>query len=156
MNETETCPECGAPLSSGAGCVAHFQAMLALEWEVPGGPGLVPHFYLVATYGLQHPAAMGYTVATLEGLRSAVADVLEGRTTIPDLRLRVRRMAAQAGRVTRRGQEPVPRWPLDRWPVVVTDVLPGGVDGYGERVERWARSVVETIGDAVPTLQAGV
>lgn len=40
------------------------------------------------------------------------------------------------------------RWPVESWPVVVTDVLTGGVDGYAKRIKSWARSIVGTI--AVP------
>ncbi len=141
----ERCPECGAQVPPGADCRSNLHALLALESEIPGGPGLLPHFYLVATYGLQHPAGMGHTQETADGLVSAVCDALEGRATIEDLRRRARYAAKQAGRVTRRGDEPVPDWQVDRWPMVATDVLAGGVDGYGARVERWARSVITAI-----------
>src|SRR5690606_3881862 len=97
----DTCPECGAPVPPGAGCQASFHELLALEWEIPGGPGMVPHFYLVAGYGLQHPEAMGYTQEAVDGLVTAVSDILEGRATIDDVRHRARQAVAQAGRVTR-------------------------------------------------------
>ena len=119
--------------------------MLFLEADVPGGPGELPHFYAVASYGLQHPGSMGYSVETLQGLRDAVADALQGRATVLQLRSRAARGAAAAGRVTRRGEDVVPRWPVDAWPMVVTDVVAGGAEGYAGRVEAWARSIVETL-----------
>ena len=105
----------------------------------------MPHFYAVAAYGLQHPGSMRFTAGTLEGMRAAVQAALAGDASVADLRGRAAAGAADAGRVTRRGDERVPRWPVDRWPILVTDVVAGGVDGYAERVEAWARSIAETV-----------
>ncbi len=85
------CSECGAEVPAGGACRDHFHALLGLEWQIPGGPGELSHFYAVATYGLQHPQGMNYTADTIAGLRQAVADALDGRATIEDLRRRVRR-----------------------------------------------------------------
>lgn len=139
------CPECDAPVPADATCQANFHALLALEWEIPGGPGERAHFLAVATYGIQHPGSMGYTVGAVEELRSAVCDVLDGSATIADIRVRMRDMAKAMGRVTRRDGDAVPAWPIGAWPIVVTDVIAGGTSGYQERVERWARSVVDTL-----------
>jgi len=139
---TASCPECGAPVSAGSSCQENFHALLFLEAEIPEGPGSVAHFYAVASYGLQHPESMGYTVATLEGLRSAVVDILEGAATIADIRRRVRYDAAQAGRVTRRNGDVVPHWPIASWPITVDQIVSGGREGYDEHVEQWARSVI--------------
>lgn len=139
---TEVCPECGAPVPEGGSCRDNLHALLFIEAEMPGGPGGVAHFYAVATYGLQHPESMGYTVETYEGLRSAVTDMLAGTTGVPELRRRAAAGAKVAGRVTRRGDDPVPSSGVSAWPMAATDVLPGGVAEYGERVERWARSAV--------------
>ena len=87
----ETCPECGAVLPDGGSCRDHFHALLLLEWDIPGGPGAMAHFLAVATYGLQHPEGMRYTAETLAGLRASVADALDGRASIDDLRRRARR-----------------------------------------------------------------
>jgi hypothetical protein len=150
-----TCLECGAAVPAGGSCRDHFHALLLLEWQVPGGPGGWPHFHAVATYGLQHPEAMGYTAEVLAGLRASLADALDGRATLEALRRRARRGAARAGRVTRRPGDAVVRWRFGSWPLTVVDVLAGGVEGYAGRVERWARSVRETLdaADAEPGLQ---
>lgn len=58
---TAICPECGASVPEGGSGRDHFHALLLLESQIPGGPGLLPHFYAVATYGLQHPRGMNYT-----------------------------------------------------------------------------------------------
>jgi hypothetical protein len=141
----ETCPECGAVLPDGGSCRDHFHALLLLEWDIPGGPGALPHFLAVATYGLQHPEGMGYTAETLAGLRASVADALDGRASIDDLRRRARRATNGAIRVTRRAGEPVVRWPVERWPLTVLDALNEGVEGYADRVARWARAVRATL-----------
>ena len=126
-------------------CTEHMHALLFLESTIPGGPGDVAHFFAVASFGVQHPAAMGYTKDTMIGLRAAVADVLDGRRDLSDVRRAARFEAARAGRVTRRAGDAVPAWPIRRSPMLVTDVLAGGVERYGASVEHWARSIVETL-----------
>ena len=68
MNETipqPTCPECGAPVPEGGSCRDNFHVLLLLESEVPGAPSGLPHFFAVASYGLQHPGSMNYTPGEL-------------------------------------------------------------------------------------------
>jgi hypothetical protein len=142
---SETCPECGATVPEDGACRDHFHALLLLESEIPGGPSAFPHFYAVGSYVLQHPASMGYTAAALAGLHQAIADVLDGRATIADIRRRVRRGAEGAARVTRRAGDEVVRWPVENWPITVADVWKGGIEGYADRVERWARSIRQTL-----------
>lgn len=140
-----TCPECGAPVPDGGSCRDNFHALLLLESEIPGGPGEVPHFYAVASYGLQHPDSMNYTAATLARLRDSVADMLDGRATIADIRRRTRRAAEGSVRVTRRpGDAEVP-WRRGGWPMTVVDVCAGGIEGYADRVRHWAQSVRDTL-----------
>jgi hypothetical protein len=143
-------------LPQGGSCRDHFHALLLLESQVPGGPGGWPHFYAVATYGLQHPQGMGYTAEALAGLRASVAAALDGRATLEAIRQRARRGAARAGRVTRRVGEASVRWRVENWPLTVVDVCAGGVEGYAERVERWARSVCASLdaADIDPTTSA--
>jgi RimJ/RimL family protein N-acetyltransferase len=139
------CTECGAPVPDGDTCHDNFHALLALETGVVGGPGGLAHFYAVASYQLQHPRSMKLTVEALAGLRSAVADALDGTAGIPALRARARDGAKAAGRVTRREGDPVPAWPVTRWSFTVADVLAGGEDDYAARVERWAGSVLRDL-----------
>ena len=76
-----TCPECGATVPEGGTCRDLFHALL-LEAEVPGGPGRLPHFYAVASYGLQHAGGMNFPAEAAAGLRAALADVLDGRASL--------------------------------------------------------------------------
>lgn len=140
------CPECGAPVAAGTACRDSFHALLAYEWAVPGGPGELAHFYAVASYGLQHPRSMGFTVETAVMMRDTLAEVLAGTLTLEQTRGRVRAGASAGGRITRRGDEAVPDWSVVKWPIVVTEVLPEDPSEYLARVEAWARSVVETVG----------
>ena len=145
--ERDVCVECGAPVAGDAGCVGNFHALLALEWQIPrGAGGEIAHFYAVSSYVLQHPESMGYTEASLAGLRSAVARALSGDATVADLRAWARRAGA-ADRVTRREGDRVVWWPVEDWSTTVADVLAGGVDDYGERVEAWAASVLADLDD---------
>jgi len=144
------CSECGAPVPDGGSCRDNFHALLLLEAEVPGGPGALPHFYAVASYGLQHPDSMNYTADTLAGLRASVADVLDGRATLAEILRRVRRAANGAVRVTRRAGDAEVRWHRGNWPLTVADVCAGGVDGYADGVLRWARSIREILDTTIP------
>jgi hypothetical protein len=143
----ELCPECGAPVPDGGSCRDNFHALLLLEWEIPGGPGALSHFYAVASYGLQHPDGMNYTADTLAGLRAAVADVLDGRATLAEIRRRTRRAMDGPMRATRRAGDAAVPWRRGGWPMTVADVLTVGPDAnsYAERVTSWARSVRETL-----------
>jgi hypothetical protein len=140
-----TCPECGAAVPAGGSCRDNFHALLLLESEIPGGPGAVPHFYAVASYGLQHPNSMNYTAEAIQGLRASVADVLDGRATLTDVRRRTRKKFDGSTRVTRREGDPEVEWYRGSWPTTVADVLTAGAEGYAGAVERWARSVRATL-----------
>jgi hypothetical protein len=144
------CPECGAPLATGATCREHLHELLLLEARVPGAPGALPHFLAVASYNLQHPSM--FVPETLVGLRRTVADVLAGRATLDDARRRARAGARGNARVHRRTGHPstererrlIDAWPT-RWPLTVADVCAGGASEYDARVRSWAASVVATL-----------
>lgn len=146
------CDECGASLAGVESCLEHFHALLLLESEIPGGPGEVPHFHAVASYGVQHPRSMGYTADTLTALVDAMRDVVSGAADLSDVRRRVRFHAAQTGRVTRRQGDAVPAWSVAAWNMTVVDVLARGARGYSESVEAWSHSIVESIGNRRPVL----
>lgn len=138
------CPECGAALPPGRSCREQFQALLLLESQVPGAIGGWPHFYALAAYGLQHPDEFFPTAEAQADMYASVVDALAGRGTVDDIRRRAARGAEQGGRTTRPAGEGAVRPRVEKWPLTVVDVYAGGVEGYAERVERWARSVCET------------
>jgi hypothetical protein len=140
--QPEHCRECGARLPAERSCRDSFHALLALEWEIPGGAGPLAHFYAVSSYILQHPDSMSYTAESLAWLRSAVASALGGTVSTEVLRRAAQEDGKGSGHVTRRAGDTVPRWPVTGWEMTVEDALAGGATGYGDRAERWARSVV--------------
>jgi hypothetical protein len=143
----DSCSECGAPVPNGGSCRDNFHALLNLEWQIPGGPGVAPHFQAVASYGLQHPDSMNYTADTLSRLHTALADQLDGRATIDDLRRRTRWATDGSTRVIRRPGDAVVPWRCGGWPVTIADVLTGdpNAEAYAGRVAAWARSVRESL-----------
>jgi hypothetical protein len=141
----DICPECGAPLPDGGTCRDNFHALLALEAGVPRAAGTIVHFYTVACYGLQHPDSMNYTGEALAGLRAALEGALGGRTSLHDLRRRVRRATNGCQRVTRRAGDAAVPWHRGRWPMTVADMLRADAVNYADLVMRWARSIRDTL-----------
>ncbi|MFN3648707.1 MAG: DUF5946 family protein [Armatimonadota bacterium] len=141
----DTCPECGAPVPEGGSCQESFHALLALEGQVPGAPGSLVHFYTVGCYALQHPDSMRYTAEALRGLRTSLADALDGRAGVDELRRRAREAANGSARVLRREGDPPVAWRRGGWPMNVADVLAGGAGRYVESVLRWAAAIRETL-----------
>jgi hypothetical protein len=141
------CPECGAAVPAGGSCRDNFHALLLLESQIPGGPGAVAHFFAVAAYNLQHPDSVNLTADALAGLRASVADVLDGRATLEEVRRRTRRAARRLGRVTGRPGDDAVTWHRGAWPMTVADVITVGADAdaYADRVSRWARSIREAL-----------
>lgn len=150
---SDRCPECGVGLQPGGSCRDNFNALLALEWDIPGGAGTIAHFYAVSSYILQHPDSMFYTVESIAWLRSAVVSALAGEVSTEDLRRSAGQGGKKSGHVTRRSGDPIPEWEVERWSMTVADVLAGGVDGYGERVEEWAASVIADLSASEPDPQ---
>ena len=150
----DRCGECGAPVPPGQSCRGRFETLLALEWQIPDGPGELSHFFAVATYGLQHPGAMNYRLDTLTGLRRAVRDVLEGRAPLEQIRQRARTGARHGGSITRREGDAEVEWGIAEWPITIVDVLPcmQTRDSYAEQVTAWARSVIDVLGVRHPQI----
>ena len=139
------CPECGAPIPAGGACLDHFHALLVLEGTFPGAPGSILHFYVVACYNLQHPDSVGLTAEALEGLRRNLADALDGKASVVELRRRTRLATDGPRRVRRRSGDPPVDWHRGPWPVNVTDVLTATAATYPDLVEAWARSIRATL-----------
>jgi hypothetical protein len=140
----ELCPECGAQVPEGGSCRDNFHALLLLESEVPGLEPLM-HFYVVGSYNLQHPDSMNFTAEALAGLRANLADSLDGRKTIDQIRRVTRRNANGAARVTRRAGDAEVSWRPGGWPMNVADVCKADVHTYADHVLCWARSVRDTL-----------
>jgi len=144
------CPECGAPLPAGSACLDHFHALLVLEGSFPGAPGSILHFYAVACYNLQHPDSTGLTGEVLEALRHNLADALDGKASVAELRRRARLATDGSRRVRRRPGDPSVEWYRGPWPMNVTHVLSATNATYPELVEAWARAIRATLDDVTP------
>lgn len=136
------CTTCGSSLD----CRQAFDALLALEHVHPTAFGAVHHL-TVACYSLQHPE--GYAAAAIASWRRIVADVLDGRVTIPGLRRGVGAQFEGPTRVREPGARSPDWWPR-RWPLTAPDVVPAAkepstAEGHVTRVLAWAASVRETI-----------
>jgi hypothetical protein len=138
------CSECGAPLPEGGVCRDYFHELLLLEAQVPNTAGSLLHFYAVASYVLQHPIDFTYTADALAGLRATLAEALDGKLTVADIRRRNRRLDG-AARVTRRPGDAIVQWYRGTWPMTVLDVCRVAPDAYAERVVEWARSIRDTL-----------
>lgn len=144
------CAECGARLDAGRICRDYFHDLLALEAQVVGAAGELPHFFAVAAYNLQHPSE--FVPAALLGLRRTLGDVLAGRATIADARRRARAAADGSTRVRRRVDAPMSaeerpllqRWPRV-WELTVRDVCEVAPLEYAERTRAWATAVVAAL-----------
>lgn len=146
----EHCPECGASVQEGGTCRDNFDALLILEWRIPGGCGHEAHFLAVTTYILQHPDSMNHRADAYDRLRRNIADLLDGNATLEELLNRTRRAADGPTRTTRRPGDPASPQIFSRWLVTVADVLPTepNAPAYAAAALNWARSVRETLDSA--------
>lgn len=145
-----TCEECGAVLSAGTSCREYFERLLALEWELPGGPGQDTHFRAVSCYLLQHPGSMDCLPGALAELERSLIEHWRHQRPITQIRRRIRQavsgaVLAHTGVI---GQRRFP--PTIRWTVSIADVLFGGTAEYPTRVDRWVNSVVTTLEGRAP------
>lgn len=132
------CPECGAPPASGMTCFEQLAAVLGWESVDPELAAL--HFYTVAAYNLQHPAP--FTDEALEGLRITFREAIDEGLSGPEVRRRVDRRLALAGKKKVLKAE-ADRRPVRRtWQKSLADVyLPDRPQGAAERVRAWATAV---------------
>ena len=155
----QVCAECGATLPESGDCIVLLHELLALEAQLTGAPGGVPHFLAVATYNLQHPST--FTPAALTGLRRAVADVLGGRGTLADVRRRAGAGARGPTRVRRRtgdssseaDRASMAMWP-GQWSTTVLDVCRLAPEQYVDHVTRWATDTLRTLDEALGAMPA--
>jgi hypothetical protein len=121
-----------------------------LEGEIPEVAGSILHFYAVACYNLQHPDSVSLTAEALAGLRRNLADALDGKALVMELRRRTRLATDGPRRVRRRSGEAPVDWYRGLWPVNVTDILTATAATYPELVEAWAHSIRATLDMTAP------
>lgn len=147
---SEKCPECSAALQPGETCQAFFESLLFEEHADMEHNGPV-HPQMVASFMLTHDRYSDEARPhAIELLRVALEDAPPPH--------HLRRVAKQlfgldAPREASilRGDSRPPR-AID-WPITVRDVALHPEDDYPTRVNRWARSVLDTLiarGEASP------
>lgn len=136
----ERCPQCGAEWVNGVTCEDHFYQMLAWEFENPEAGAV--HHYTVLCYHLQHPDQY-----SPEGLRDAIQllkTFIDGKS--PAEVRRERRDVVDSGNRDWKFKGGGAVYDPDvRWTMTIAETIDGGLVGYAERVEAWARSVYESL-----------
>ena len=144
MNESQTCPECGAAWTDGRTCRDAFDQMLAWEFEDPGGAGAVHHL-TVLCYHLQHPSL--YTPEGLRRARAVLAEFVEQGTSPHEIRRRNRDALDSGKRAWKVTGAPAAYARPPQWTMTVVDAGTGEQAGHCARVEGWARSVYAALRD---------
>ncbi|NPV66371.1 MAG: hypothetical protein HPY64_04415 [Anaerolineae bacterium] len=142
MSEAATCPECGARWQDGITCWEHFERMLAREFEDPAGAGAVHHL-TVLCYGIQHPSA--YSAQGLAEAKTLLVAFVERGDSPANARRRNRQRLDSGRRTWKIAGTAATLEHAVHWPVTIVDVSPGDADNYCDRVERWARSICQTL-----------
>lgn len=139
------CPECNAVWQGELTCRAHFDQMLAWEFEDPGGAGAVHHL-TVLCYNLQHPSV--YSPEWLAKAKTFLIQMVVEGVSPQQIRKQNRqtfdsgkRTSKVTGTPEAHGAHANPA----NWTMTVGDVAAGGLDGYCERVQAWARSVYDDL-----------
>jgi hypothetical protein len=114
------------------------QLAVLLGWEREDPDLLNLHFYIVASFYLQHPAQ--FTDEALTELRSTFVAAFDGSAPLATLRRTVGARFQGSKRVLkeRDARQPV----LREWTVTISDVVGGGrPEGASYRVRRWASAL---------------
>ncbi len=145
ISETH-CPECGAAWPDGQTCVDAFHTLGF--WEMDGGL-LDVHHLMVLCYHLQHPS-----LYSPEGLASAMrllAEFVDGGVTPQAVRRRNAKSLDSGARRHKIKGTPASHGAYAHpvaWSMTVADVVAAGMDRYYDSIRAWARSVLESLGEA--------
>jgi len=138
---SDKCPECGAELGPGESCQAFFESLLFEEYADMEHNGPV-HPQMVASFMLTHDR---YADAVRPQAIALLRVALEDRPPPHHLRRVARELfgldAPRIGSILR-GDRP-PR--AIAWPITVRDVARHPEEDYPTRINRWARSVLDTL-----------
>jgi len=138
---TGKCPECGAELGPGESCQEFFERLLFEEYADMEHNGPV-HPQMVLSFMLTHDR---YADAVRPQAIALLRVALEDQPPPHHLRRVAQGLfgldAPRAGSILR-GDRP-PR--AIAWPITVRDVALHPEEDYPERINRWARSVLDTL-----------
>ena len=139
------CSECGAVWQGEFTCLDHFHQMLAWEFEDPGGAGAVHHLSVLC-YNLQHPSV--YSHDALMGAKTLLARYVMDGASPQQTRIEHKQVLDSGKRTYKIRGAPEAHSSYSSpvvWTITIGDITAGGLDGYCERVETWARSVYEAL-----------
>jgi hypothetical protein len=145
METNQRCPACGAAWRDDLTCQDHFYQALSWESEYPDQTRAVHHL-LVLCYHLQHPHL--YSPQGLAGAWQLLGAFVDGQVTPQHMRRQQRGMVDSGKRAWKITGTPEARGAYAHpihWPLTVEHVTAGGLDGYSERVQAWARSALEAL-----------
>lgn len=141
---TEYCTECGAIWKDDRTCETDFHQMLFWENEFPE-LGVVHHL-MVLNYHLQHPSL--YSPDGLRFSMNLLREFVEQGVSTEQSRQRYREMLSSTHRTWKikgcpdaHGSYPHPI----EWTMRAADVIEGGAESYIENVEKWSRSILESL-----------
>jgi hypothetical protein len=146
METAAHCPECGADWSDGQTCTDHFHQMLAWEWEYQ-----LPdvHHLLVLCFHLQHPSR--YSPDGLSGAKKLLTEFLEEGVSPREMRERIGSAVDSGTRSYKIKGTPEAHGAYQQpivWEIVAGDVTRAGVDTFYASVQRWAESVLRSLGES--------
>lgn len=148
MAKQMRCPECGAVWRDGITCLDHFHQMLAWEFEDHGGAGAVHHLSVLC-YNLQHPRV--YSPDALAWAKALLARYVVDDVTPQQVRAEHKQTLDSKNRsykITGTAElHGVYAYPI-AWTTTIAEVTAGGLEGYCERVEAWARSMYEALAES--------
>lgn len=141
MEETKTCPACGAV---GDNCEADFHQMLFWEAEQPEIWDV--HHLMVLAYHLQHPHL--YSIEGLENALVLLKDFV-GEGLAPQFIRKRNAPAVDSGKrkftITAR-PDSIGAYPSQpQWTMTVRDVVAAGLESYCDNVRAWAKSIDESL-----------
>lgn len=132
-----TCPDCGCEPAPWESCRQIFDLCLALEFEHPGTYGSVHHL-TVLCYMLQHNQ---YSREGWFAARKLLAQLIEGRTTIPEIRERVRSGLGLRSQSLVQGEKLAEVQQIV-WSQNISSLRRTSPEVYCADVTAWARAVV--------------
>lgn len=139
MGGMSPCPECGMPPADGKACGDFLMDLLAMESESVELQAL--HYYNVAAYNIQHPAAFDPEAYAI--MRAAFIEAVDKHWDARAARRELKRRLAPFD-----GPRKVLRPEADRvvvpraWSMTIADVLKRGDPAVtAAKVKEWAKSI---------------
>ena len=143
--EIPTCLECGAPLEGVQECRDYLNEMIKWDFEDFGGVGKIHHL-TVLSYSLQHPSA--YSQKGLEDAKISLQEFILHPGSFKEHDDSNRKKLASDVRdwkITGTAEDHGTYEIKPHWTMLASDVVMAGLGPYVENVEKWSRSILESL-----------